>query len=287
MAIKKGLGKGLGALISPMETASDENQAGTVEIDILKIEPGIQQPRKYFDEKSLRELAESMKQYGIIQPIIVKKEEGGFYSIIAGERRYRAARMAKLDTIPAIVKDYNESERLQIALIENIQRQDLNPIEEALCFKRLAEDYFFTQEDIAEKIGKSRSAISNALSLLNLDLRVQDYLIDGRIATSHARMLLFVKDGDKQLELAERIVNEDLRLSELEKIIKREEQENKAPPKQEDKPRKYGYLEEDLKNILGTKVNIIDGKNKGRIEIEYYSEGDLDRLLGMFKEMIR
>jgi ParB family chromosome partitioning protein len=290
MSGKKALGKGLAALISqPGSVAENGMSTNVTEIDIRKIEPNRQQPRKHFEEESLRELAESIKQYGIIQPLIVKEEDGGFFSIIAGERRYRAARIARLETVPVVVKDYNESETLQVALIENIQRQDLNPIEEALCFKRLIDEYFFTQENIAEKISKSRSMVSNALSLLNLGPRVQNLLAEERIPASHARVLLRVKDADVQFLLAEKVIEDNLSIRELEKLIVQYANEAEVPEKVAGKNKPdavYRHIEDDLKQILGTKVNIKDGKNKGRIEIEYYSPEELDRLLGMFKTMV-
>ena len=286
MASKKGLGRGLGALITQPDAPRADNPGGSVEIDILKIEPNRQQPRKYFGEEQLNELAESIKQHGLIQPLIVKSEEGGYYSIITGERRYRAARIAKLSTVPVIIKEYSESETLQIALIENIQRQDLNPIEEARCFKRLADEYFYTRENIADKINKSRGYVSNALSLLNLGERAAELLEDGRLPASHARMLTGVKNGEKQNELAEKTINEGLSLRALENLIKREQEkhEKEKPPQRADRY-KYRHLEDDLKNIFGTKVSIKDGKSKGFIEIEYYSPEELDRLLGLFKSI--
>jgi len=287
MASKKALGKGLAALITQPDAPKGEEHGGVTEADILKIEPNRQQPRRYFDEESLRELAESIKQHGVIQPLIVNSEEDGRFSIIAGERRYRAARIAKLDTVPVIVKEYNEAETLQIALIENIQRQDLNPIEEAQCFRRLAEEYFFTREDIAAKINRSRGYVSNALGLLNLGERVRDMLTDERISASHARVLLKVRDDDKQFFYAERILAENLSLAGLEQLIARDEaaSEHKKSAARTVNPRKYRHIEEDLKNILGTKVSLRDAKNKGLIEIEYYSPEDLERLLGMFNSI--
>jgi len=285
MAQKKALGKGLAALITQPDAPHDAERGGVIEADVRRIEPNRQQPRKFFGEESLNELAESIRQHGVIQPLIVKQEEGGYYSIIAGERRYRAARAAKLDTVPVIVKDYGESETLQIALIENIQRQDLNPIEEASCFKRLADEYFFTREDIAAKINKSRGYVSNALGLLNLDRRVQDLLAEERLTASQARVLLKVTDAGKQFFYAEKAVTNGLSAAELEALIERETRAVETKKNAAPVLRKYRYIEDDLKSILGTKVNIKDGKNKGRIEIEYYSAEELDRLLGLFKSL--
>jgi len=300
---RKGLGKGLGALLAieendlvpPEESAISVTgpDSGVTLVDIRKIEPNRHQPRQYFDEDALDELADSIRNYGIIQPLILK-DCGEYYSIIAGERRFRAARRANLDTVPAIVKDYTELEILQVALIENIQRQDLTPIEEAICYKRLMDDFFFSQEDIAVKIGKNRAAISNAVRLLELDTRVQELVAAGRITVSHARTLLAVKDGDLQFEAAEQIAEEDLSVRAAENLINEILLEPKEEPKQ--KPDEevshfndpevsaaYRQAEEDLMTLLGAKVNILQGKKKGKIEIEYYSPEELDRLLGLFK----
>jgi len=284
MTAKKALGRGLGALIIE---APDDGQKAIIEADIMKIEPGKQQPRKNFNDERLRELADSISQHGVIQPLIVKREDGGFYSIIAGERRYRAARMAKLGTIPVIVKDMDESETLQTALIENIQRQDLNPVEEAQCFKRLIDDYFFTQEGVAEKLGKSRGYVANALSLLNLDGRVLEMIADERLNASHGRALLAVKDADRQVYFAEEAVNKALSVKELEELIKADVEKKRGRAENQTNPavRKYRRAEEDLETILGAKVSIKDGKTKGRIEIEYYSPDDLERLLTIFKSI--
>jgi len=284
MAVKKALGRGLEALITQPDAPASDN-SGVIEADIRKIEPNKQQPRKYFEDESLRELAESVKQHGIIQPLIVKQEEGGYYSIIAGERRYRAARIAKMETVPVIVKDYGDSETLQIALIENLQRQDLNPIEEAICFKRLADEYFFTREDIADKINKSRGYVSNALGLLNLGGRVQELLIEEKITASHGRLLTGVKDSDKQLYYAEKTAAENLPVNALEKLIVQDKEKSEAAKKLAPvvNAHKYRHIEEDLKNVFGTKVSIKDGKNKGHIEIEYYSPEELERILEIIK----
>ncbi len=280
---RKALGKGIGMLI-PTESPKTEDKSGVIEVDINKIEPNKMQPRKYFDEDSLFELAESLKTFGLIQPLIVK-EEDGYYSIIAGERRWRAARIAKLPTLPVIIKEYNAVEMLQVALIENIQRKDLNPVEEAQCYKRLIEEYFFSQEDVAAKIGKSRSSVSNAISLLNLDERVQNFIIEGKLSVAKGRALLTLNDNYFQFELAEKIIEEDLSLKDIEKLIAGIN-ENAQPQKtRPEKNTHFVQAEQDLKQILGTKVIIKDRKNKGKIEIEYYSNEELDRLMSMFKRI--
>jgi ParB family transcriptional regulator, chromosome partitioning protein len=285
---KKGLGKGLGALFSNDESSENLDTSGVIELDINKIEPSLNQPRKYFEEDSLIELSNSIKQFGIIQPILVKVE-GDFYSIIAGERRFRAARLANLSTIPAIIKDYNEVEILQVALIENIQRMDLNPIEEAVCFKKLIDEYFFTQEDIGLKVGKSRAIISMSISLLSLDTRVQDFIIEAKLNRNHGRILLSVTDNDDQFMLANEIVDNNIPAIVAEKLVsdflQQKKSEDIKTPSLQKNDNKYSYLENDLKSILGTKVSIKDGKNKGKIEIEYYSEDDLDRLLTTLKKI--
>ncbi len=278
MAQKKGLGKGINALFTEKEP---EAMVGVQEIDINKIEPNKQQPRKYFDQEALRSLADSIKEFGIIQPLILKVESEG-YSIIAGERRWRAARIAGLRTVPCLVKEYTEVETLQLALIENLQREDLNPIEEARCYKRLADDYFFSQDLIAEKVGRSRNAISRSISLLALDPRVQIFLIEGKLSSTHGTLLLTIEDLDKQYEWAERIIEEELSSREAERRIKAEQ----LPKSEKPLPNNtYSGVEDELKHIFGTKVMIRSGKKKGKIEIEYYSEDELDRLLGMFKQL--
>lgn len=294
MMAKKRLGRGLGALLSlneeenQLSAAEDGTGSGVDLIDIRKIEPNENQPRQFFDDASLAELAESIKAYGIIQPLILK-DCGGYYSIIAGERRYRAARLANIESVPAMIKDYTDLEILQVALIENIQRQDLTPIEEAVCYRRLIDDFFFSQEDIAVKIGKNRSAISSIVRLLELDKRVQDLISAGRLTISHARVLLALKDGDIQFETAEHAVKDDLSVRETENLVAliqtKAEEANKeeAKEKKPDMKAIYRHAEDELKTLFGAKVNILQGKKKGKIEIEYYSPEELDRLLGLFK----
>ncbi|MDR2938812.1 MAG: ParB/RepB/Spo0J family partition protein [Clostridiales bacterium] len=289
--MKKGLGKGINALIStPISNISAESEeqqkSGAVLVDINKIEPNLNQPRKFFDNESLAELAESIKSYGIIQPLLVK-DEGAYFSLIAGERRWRAARIAKLTEVPVIIKDYNEVDTIQVALIENIQREDLNPIEEAECYQRLMDEFFFTQEDIANKIGKSRSLISTFLNLLNLDDRVKNFIAEGKISATHGKLLLQVTDSEKQFSVCENFIENKMSARQAEEYI----QIINNPPKFEIKkvkveinPKdKYKNIETDLKSLLGTKVNIKDGKSKGKIEIEYYSNEELDRLIMILK----
>ena len=298
--IKRGLGRGINALIKTEEdlisngmTDSVEGGkvgSGVLEVDINKIEPNKNQPRKRFEESALEELAQSLSEFGIIQPLIVT-EKDGFYSIVAGERRWRAARIAKLKTVPVIVKEFSEMETLQIALIENIQRQDLNPIEEALCYQKLADIFFFRQEDIAAKIGKSRATVSGILSLLKLDLRVQNFIIEGKLGASQGRKILEIEDRNIQFEVAEKVIEEGLSIAQIGAIA--EHIKETAEMSEQEKivaPRIipdsiYKNIETDLMTILGTKVNIKGKNDKGKIEIEYYSPEELDRLIGIFKMM--
>jgi len=293
-AIKSGLGRGLNALLDATtrqddtpEATQDSPPVGNMLVDIRKIEPNKSQPRQYFDEASLEELADSMKSYGIISPIVVK-DNGGHYTIIAGERRYRAARIAKLTEIPVIVKDYTDGDILQVALIENIQRQDLTLIEEALCYKRLMDDFFFSTEDIATKVGKSKHAIISALHLLELDPRAQSLAAEGKLTASHAKVLLAIEDGDLQAACADSIVEEGLSVKAADalvaaalKVASRPEPVPKEPEPEMPEEVIYAYrsAEDNLKMVLGSKVSIRPGKKKGKIEIEYYSADELDRLV--------
>ncbi|MDR1537726.1 MAG: ParB/RepB/Spo0J family partition protein [Clostridiales bacterium] len=279
---KMALGRGITALIPDSEPVPINT--GIQMIDINRIEPNKRQPRKKFDDEALGELAESIKLFGILQPLLVK-EEDGFYSVIAGERRWRAARLAKLKEVPAIVKNYTDLETLQIALIENIQRQDLNPIEEAECFKKLIDEFFFSQEDIAQKVGRSRTYVTYAVGLLNLDSRIQEFIMDGKITPSHARVISQLEDPEKQVSCAESIIEKELSAREAERMIlayKNSPSEKEKPAKKAPEP-DFLRIEEELKNLFGTKVVIHDGRKKGKIEIEYYSKDELDRLLLLFK----
>ncbi|EYE88650.1 plasmid partitioning protein ParB [Fervidicella metallireducens AeB] len=281
-AKKSALGKGLGALIPEIEnTVQEENINSVKEIDINHICPNEEQPRKNFDDEKLNLLAQSIKDHGIIQPVLVKKE-GEYYKIIAGERRWRAARIAGLKKIPVIEKELSETETMEISLIENLQREDLNPIEEAIAYKKLIDDFGFTQEKIANRIGKSRPAIANSLRLLNLDGKVMEYLIDGTLSEGHGRVLVSIEDKKLQYELAKKIIDENLNVRQTEKLISSLHNKNK---KSTTKPKKEIFIkdiEDRLKHILGTKVTINKGRKKGKIEIEYYSDEDLERIIDMF-----
>lgn len=299
---KKGLGKGIDVLIpqAKEKTKSEKENIKTKEvikevvkevikevdtIDINKIEPNKNQPRKSFDEDSIHELAESIKLRGIIQPLVVQKGEKGLYTIIAGERRWRAAKIAGLKDIPVVVKNYSNQEIMEIALIENIQREDLNPIEEAEAYEQLIKEYNLRQDEVAEKVSKSRVAITNSLRLLKLDERVRRMVIEEKLKSGHARTLIPIEDGDLQYEIAQKIFDEKLSVRDTEKLVKNilNGKSKKKENKKQVNPQEeiiYKRFEEDLKMTFGTKVNINrKSKNKGKIEIEYYSQSEFERIL--------
>lgn len=323
MAVKKkGLGRGLDALfpekqkntesvtsnkeksdekiienkeIKENESTSSKEKAeipsgSEVMVKISKVSPNREQPRKRFDEDTLVELSESIKQYGIIQPILVsgKKDYKGeeYYEIIAGERRWRAARMAGLKEVPVIVKEFNDQEIVEISLIENIQREDLNPIEEAQAYKRLMDEYHLKQDEVAEKVSRSRTAVANSTRLLKLDERVQDMLINDMISAGHARALLAIVNQDMQYEIAMKLFDEKMSVRETEILVKRLTEPSKSKKtviKNTADDAIYESLEEKLKGIIGTKVFIRRKRNhKGKIEIEYYSQDELERILDLF-----
>lgn len=283
MSKKFGLGKGLGALIpdeiqDDVKTDIKDNASSSILIPLNKIINNSDQPRKFFDSDNIAELAESIKNHGIIQPLILKKHQKK-YIIIAGERRWRAAKMLSLKEVPAIVMDLSDKEVLEISLIENIQRQDLNPIEEALAYRKLIDEFNLTQQELSQRIGKSRVAITNTMRLINLDERVQQYLIESVISEGHGRTLLAVEDKDLQYKLAQKIIDEKLSVRELEKLIKSVFKE-KEEKKEEVKFNPYVKdVENKLQDYFGTKVNINSKNKKGKIEIEYYSDDDLNRIL--------
>lgn len=278
MAKKKGLGKGLGALLVDENPSIDSDSI--TEIKVVDIEPNRQQPRKSFDEESLLELADSIRQNGIITPILVQESQNGYYSIIAGERRWRASKLAGLKTIPAIIKKLDEQKLYEISLIENLQRQDLNPVEEALGYKKLMEDYNLTQEDVSLKVSKSRSSVANAMRLLNLPDAVLKSLEQGLISVGHAKVLLSVQSSETQTELCNLICENALSVRELESEIKRL-QKNPKQEKKVDLNVKLAFekIEKQMSSFLGTKVKISDKNNKGKIQIDYYSAGDLERIM--------
>lgn len=283
MAVKKNaLGKGLGALIPEVDEAKlDIDKNGILEVDINYIAPNEKQPRKNFDEEKLNSLSQSIKENGLIQPILVTKN-GEYYTIIAGERRWRAAKIAGLKKIPVIEKKLSDIEIMEISLIENLQREDLNPMEEAMAYKRLVEDFSLTQEEIAKRVGKSRPAIANSLRLLNLDARVANYLVEGTLSEGHGRMLVSIEDRNLQYEIAKKIIDESLNVRQTEKLIKKLNEKKIVNDKKEKKDIHIKEIEEKLKNILGTKVIINKSRKKGKIEIEYYSEDDFQRIMDIF-----
>ncbi|MDD7224462.1 MAG: ParB/RepB/Spo0J family partition protein [Lachnospiraceae bacterium] len=284
MAMKKGLGKGLDALIPAGETNAKNGKETPIDspdkmVNISKVEPNPDQPRKSFAEDELEELADSIKKIGIFQPILVQ-DKGDHYMIVAGERRWRAALKAGLKEVPVIIKNYTEEEIVIISLLENIQRVDLNPIEEAQTYKKLIDTYKYKQDEVAEKVSKSRTAVTNSMRLLKLADEVQQLLIENLISSGHARALLAVDDKATQYELAQRVMDEKLSVREIEKIIK----DLNKPKKEEAKKQKklnflYKDLEEKIKRNLGTKVTInAKDEKKGKIEIEYFSKEELERI---------
>ena len=294
-AKKNGLGKGLDSLITnKVNTAKtttattkpavkkDEKVVEGVLVNINKVEPNREQPRKNFDEDALLELAESIKQFGVLQPLLVQQKDD-YYEIIAGERRWRAAKLANLKEVPVIIKKLTEQEVVEISLIENIQRENLNPIEEAIAYKRLLTEFNLKQDEVAERVSKSRTAVTNSMRLLKLNEKVQQMVIDDMISTGHARALLGIDDLEKQYTIAQQIFDEKLSVRETEKLVKALKN-----PKKEVKKEKsehtfiYENIEEQIKNIMGTKVSVNQKANgKGKIEIEYYSEEELERIFDL------
>ena len=312
MAKRTGLGKGLGAIFGDevMESAAEEQEAKhqaksksaqepekkeeendigkELMVKVTAIEPNREQPRKDFNEEAMEELAESMKVYGVLQPLLVQKK-GDYYEIIAGERRWRAAKLAGLKEVPVVIREYTKQQTMEIALIENVQREDLNPIEEAKAYQRLIQEFELKQEEIAARVGKNRVTITNSMRLLKLDERVQDLLIQNRITGGHARALLSVEDGQLQYELAGKIIAENLSVRETEKLVKSlSKKKNPKEKKVEDESLTLIFhdLEERMKSAMGTKVSINrKDKNKGRVEIEYYSESELERIVELIESI--
>lgn len=287
MAVRKGLGKGLDLMIPDVVGESkqenkEEKKAAESIVKITLIEPNREQPRKNFDEDALQELAESIKQFGLLQPILVQDCKN-HYEIIAGERRWRAAKLAGLKEVPVIIRNYSAQEIVEISLIENIQREDLNPIEEAQAYKRLLTEFNLKQDEVAERVSKSRAAVTNSIRLLKLSDEVQQMVIDEMITTGHARALLAIDSMEEQYNLAQRIFDEKLSVRDVEKLVKNLHKPPK-PKKLDDKALQaiYMNIEEKLKEKLSTKVSVSSkGEGAGKIEIEFYSHEDLDRLLEM------
>lgn len=320
MAVKRGgLGKGLDSMIPILDSTATKKKTGRTAIDkealqnaakeahkhqkekmefeekpgeqvqivkLTKVEPSREQPRKQFDADALQELAESIKQFGVLQPLLVQKKED-YYEIIAGERRWRASKLAGLKEVPVIVKEFTEQEAVEISLIENIQREDLNPIEEAMAYKRLMEEFHLKQDAIAERVSKSRTAVTNSMRLLKLDDRVQQMLIDEMISTGHARALLALESKDAQAEAAVKVFDEKLSVRETERLVKEllnPVQKKEEKPKNQAEELVYKNLEEKIKQIIGSKVAINRRTdNKGKIEIEYYSQEELERIVELLE----
>lgn len=290
----RGLGRGLDLMIPNIVGESKEEKPVAKKqesvgkgpetmVKITRVEPNREQPRKHFDEDALQELADSIKQFGLLQPILVQDRKD-YYEIIAGERRWRAAKLAGLKEVPVIIRNYTEQEIVEIALIENIQREDLNPIEEAQAYKKLLTEFNLKQDEVAERVSKSRAAVTNSIRLLKLSDKVQQMVIDDMITTGHARALLAIEDPEEQYSVAQKIFDEKLSVREIEKLVKNLHKEPKQKKKMDDKALEaiYQDIEEKLKQKLGTKVSIAaKGEGAGKIEIEFYSHEDLDRLIDM------
>lgn len=304
---KKGLGRGLGAIFGEdvIKESEDEiaktkmtmadildEKGSELMIKVALIEPNKDQPRKDFNEDQLRELAESIKRYGVLQPLLVQKK-GAFYEIIAGERRWRAAKIAGLKEIPVVLREYSKQEGMEIALIENVQRADLNPIEEALAYQQLVKEFQLTQEEIAARVAKNRATITNSLRLLKLDEQIQEMLVQNLISSGHARALLSLEQKGLQLKAVKLILDGRLSVRETERLVKRmikeaagDEDEKTEKSRDEALEIIYQNLEDRMKTIMGTKVSIHNkDKNKGRIEIEYYSEAELERIVEMIESI--
>ena len=299
VAKKSGLGKGLDALIpagnkkvsapkntEPVIIERIVEKKGVETLKITDVEPNREQPRKNFNEDALLELSDSIKQYGVIQPLIVQKKQDR-YEIIAGERRWRAAKMAGIKEIPVIIKDYSDQQIMEISLIENIQREDLNPIEEAMAYKNLMEEFHLKQDEIAERVSKSRTAVTNSMRLLKLDKRVQQMMIDDMITAGHARTLITIEDPDVQYNIATKIFDEKLSVRETEKMVKfLQKPEIKRAKTEKINSFIYKDIEEKIKAILGTKVTVDHrSNNKGKISIEYYSNEELERIVYLLESI--
>jgi len=288
---KKGLGKGLGSLFSEEDVkqvtseVSETKEGDISTIRMSLIEPNKDQPRRHFDEEKIAALAESIKEHGLVQPIIITPSENGMYKIVAGERRWRAAKKLKLKEIPAVVRTYNDEQVAEIALIENLQRENLNPIEEALGYNLLIEEFDLTQEVVSQRVGKSRSAVANSLRLLSLEKEIQELVINGKLTSGHARAVLSLEDRELRKALSKRIVEDNLNVRQAEALAK--QLQKKAPQKKEKVKTAYDIelekIQTDLSTAMGTKVKINHTPKKGKIEIEYYGNADLERVLEFFK----
>ena len=288
----RGLGKGLGALLG--DAALQTQEGGSVSLPIAQVEPGLKQPRKRFDQASLADLADSIRTHGIIQPLTVRRLASGYYQIIAGERRWRAAKLAGLDQVPAVIIEADDRKVMELGLIENLQREDLNPIEEAMGYKALVEDYGLTQEEVARQVGKSRPAVANALRLMALPDAIRQLLEEGKLSAGHGRALLTLSDGSLQRKLAQKVVAEELSVRQTEALAKRlaaaaEDEANGSPPQSAPDPMKIyrDAAAKELSTRWGRKVSITMGPKKGRLEFEFYDDEDLTQLLDLLESVGR
>ena len=281
----KGLGTGLGVLFGQDNTEEEESQL--LELPIAKVEPRLEQPRQYFDQEALQDLADSIAQYGLIQPITVIKLDTGYYQIIAGERRWRAARLAGLKEVPVRVIEADDRRTAELALVENLQREDLNPIEEAKGYRTLMEEYGLTQEETAKSVGRSRPAVANALRLLSLSKPVLELLEKGELSAGHARALVPIQDGEKQLAAAKEVIDKALSVRKTEQLAGRMCREETRAEKEDSGGVKVDYCAEvsrQLSAALGRKVRLVDGKKTGRIEIEFYGADDREALISLLEK---
>ena len=286
MALERGLGRGLGALLG--DAALQSQEGGSLSLPISQVEPGLKQPRKRFDEESLQDLADSIRTHGVIQPLTVRRLASGYYQIIAGERRWRAAKIAGLTEIPAVIIEADDRKVMELGLIENLQREDLNPVEEANGYKVLMDQYGLTQEEVAQRVGKSRPAVANALRLLALPDPVHQLLEEGKLSAGHARAILAAPTGELQKKLAQKVIAEDLSVRQTEALAKRlaaGEKEPSSPPPGPDLTIYLRAAEKSLAARFGRKVSIISGKKKGKIELEYYNPEDLNTLLDLLEQL--
>ena len=286
MALERGLGRGLGALLG--DAALQSQEGGSLSLPIAQVEPGLKQPRKRFDQDALQDLADSIRTHGVIQPLTVRRLASGYYQIIAGERRWRAAKIAGLTEIPAVIIEADDRKVMELGLIENLQREDLNPVEEANGYKVLMDEYGLTQEEVAQRVGKSRPAVANALRLLALPDPVHQLLEEGKLSAGHARAILAAPTGELQKKLAQKVIAEDLSVRQTEALAKRlaaGEKEPSSPPPGPDLSIYLRAAEKSLAARFGRKVNIISGKKKGKIELEYYNPEDLNTLLDLLEQL--
>ena len=288
MAMERGLGRGLGALLG--DAALQSQEGGSLSLPISQVEPGLKQPRKRFDEESLQDLADSIRIHGVIQPLTVRRLSSGYYQIIAGERRWRAAKLAGLTEVPAVIIEADDRKVMELGLIENLQREDLNPMEEANGYKVLMEEYGLTQEEVAQRVGKSRPAVANALRLLALPDPVHQLLEEGRLSAGHARAILAAPTGELQKKLAGKVVAEGLSVRQTEALAKRlaAGEKEKAAPRPPAGPDLSLYLQEAEKSLsgrFGRRVHIVNGRKKGKIELEYYNPEDLNTLLELLERL--